>query len=264
MATTNDEGVGRGDGRVVVWYSDGAASAVAARLAVLEHGDRCLVVKCDTTSDEHPDNLRFRKDVERWIGREVLLIRNADYAGVDDVFERERYMAGIAGARCTTELKKRVRMGFQRPDDIHVFGYTYDERKRAREFVMNNPELALDWNLIRRGITKRQCLVRLESAGIRLPEMYALGFEHNNCLGCVKATSPAYWNRTRALFPEVFDRRAQQSREIGARLVRINDERRFLDELPADLGMGESDGDIECGPFCHMPQDEMDFAEDAA
>lgn len=240
--------------RAVVWYSDGAASAVAAKLAVAKYGSRCVVVKCDTTNDEHADNLRFRQDVERWIGCAVTLIRSPEYTGIDDVFERRRYMAGIAGAICTTELKKRVRYAFQRDDDIHVFGYTADEEKRVLVFEENNPELTCDWMLRNRGITKEECYQILKDAGIALPTMYALGFGHNNCLGCVKATSPSYWNRVRLLFPDVFERRARQSREIGVRLVRVKGVRVFLDELSPRVGLTESDGDIECGPFCHIPE----------
>lgn len=252
-----------------MWYSDGAASAVAAKLAREKYGDRCIVVKCDTTADEHPDNVRFRRDVEAWVGCEVQLIRSPDYAGIDDVFERTRYMAGIAGARCTTELKKLPRLAFQRDDDIHVFGYTLDEQKRMTDFEANNPELTCEWILRDRWVRKVDCYRMLREAGIKVPLLYGLGFEHNNCLGCVKATSPAYWNRVRREFPEVFDRRARQSREIGAKLTRIYEagvERRlFLDELDPNHGNDEPDGDIECGPFCHMPtQNELNFGDDAA
>jgi hypothetical protein len=243
--------------RVIAWYSDGAASAVAAKLAVEKYGDRCEVVKCDTTSSEHADNERFRKDVERWVGREVVLIRSEKYRDVDDVFEQTRYMAGIAGARCTTELKKLPRRAYADADSINIFGYTVDEWRRAEEFKRNNPELICDWLLIDRFIRKPDCLRMLSGAGIRLPEMYALGFEHNNCKGCPKATSPGYWNRTRLHFPDVFARRARQSRDIGARLVRLEGQRIFLDELPEGVGLNEGDGEIECGPFCQMPLSEL-------
>jgi hypothetical protein len=253
--------------RVLVWYSDGAASACAAKLAVAKYGTACEVVKCDTTASEHPDNERFRADVEQWIGRPVTLIRSERYATVDEVFERRRYMAGISGAICTTELKKVVRLAYQRPDDTHVFGYTADEAKRIADFGANNPELACDWILRDQWVRKADCYRMLREAGIALPAMYALGYDHNNCLGCVKATSPGYWNRIRRDFPEVFARRAAQSRGIGVRLVRIEGERRYLDELPPDAGLGKGDGDIECGPFCHMPQADLfggSDAEDAA
>lgn len=248
--------------RVVVWYSDGAASAVAAKLALKQYGKRrVVVVKNDTTNDEHPDNLRFRKDVERWLGVEVILTRSVKYSGIDHVFMERRYMSGIAGAICTTELKKIPGRTFRRDDDIHVFGYTADEASRATLFEANNPELTCAWVLIDARVTKADCLAKLERAGIRLPAMYALGFDHNNCLGCVKAQSPAYWNRTRREFPEVFERRARQCRELGVKLVRIGigkgkRKRIFLHELPADYGLEESDGDIECGPFCRVDEPE--------
>lgn len=240
--------------RVLAWYSDGAASAVAAKLAVEKYGDACEVVKCDTTNDEHLDNLRFRREVEAWIGREVVLIRSEKFSGIDEVFEQTRYMAGIAGARCTTELKKLVRQHYERPDDVHIFGYTADEYARAQTFEANNPELHCDWILHNNFLRKQDCLRMIAEAGIALPAMYALGFEHNNCLGCVKATSPGYWNRTRQHFPEAFEKRARQSRDIGARLVRVAGERLFLDELEPTEGLDEPDGQIECGPFCDMPE----------
>lgn len=235
--------------RRVVWFSCGAASAVAAKRAVDAYGDSCAVVYCDTMSAEHPDNARFFKDVERWIGREITVIKSKTYGSVDEVFERTRYMAGIAGARCTTELKKLPRESFQAPDDVHIFGYTSEEQDRADHFEANNPTLAVEWLLIDQGVSKRDSLRELAAAEIALPAMYGLGFDHNNCLGCVKATSPTYWNRIRALFPAVFERRARQSRLIGARLARVNDERVFLDELSPDA-QGDLFEAIECGPVC--------------
>lgn len=238
-------------GRRLVWFSCGAASAAAARLAVDAYGDECEVVYCDTMATEHEDNRRFFDDVQRWLSRDITIIRSAKYATIDDVFERRRYMAGHNGAICTTELKKLPREAMQRPDDIHIFGYTAEEKRRADDFDERNPALHTEWILIDQWITKARCLEMLQSAGIALPAMYALGFEHNNCIGCVKATSPGYWNRVRRLFPETFARRAHQSRLINARLVRVRDERVFLDELPANEDA--PDDAIECGPVCQMP-----------
>jgi len=238
--------------RVLVWYSDGAASAVAAKLAIELSATPVEVIKCDTTEDEHPDNVRFRKEVENWIGQEVKLIRSSKFTGIDDVFMTTRYMAGPSGARCTTELKKLVRRQYENPDDIHVFGYTVDERSRMRRFEKNNPELRCWWILEENQITKQDCYFMLDSAGIELPMMYRLGYDHNNCIGCVKASSAHYWARIRRDFPEAFARRAEQSRELNARLTRWNGERIFLDELPDDIDVAGPDGNIECGPFCEM------------
>ena len=238
-------------GRVLVWFSSGAASAVAAKMGVETYGDRCEVVTCDTFATEHPDNRRFFDDVQRWLGRDIRVIRSERFANIDAVFEQTRYMAGVAGARCTVELKKLPRVEFQGPDDVHVFGYTADEQERADDFEARNPSLHVEWLLIDRGMMKADCFAYLQRAGIALPAMYALGFDHNNCIGCVKATSPGYWNRTRRLFPEVFERRAALSRVLGVRLARVKGERVFLDVLPPDADA--PDDAIECGPVCQAP-----------
>lgn len=240
--------------RFVVWFSCGAASAVAAKCAVEKYGDACHVVYCDTMETEHPDNQRFLVDVEDWIGRRVEKIRSTRYVSVDDVINRRRYMSGIKGALCTTEMKKFPREAYQLPTDTHIFGYTADEQKRADRFEEGNPTLAVEWILIDAGITKEKCLHILAANGIALPKMYELGFDHNNCIGCVKSTSAGYWNRVRRLFPEIFRLRVAQSRLLGVRLVRVKGERRFLDELPYDEIA--ADDEIDCGPVCQVPAEE--------
>ncbi len=235
--------------RRVVWFSCGAASAVASKLAVERYGKNCQVVYCDTLETEHPDNFRFFMDVEKWIGLPITKIKSEKFDSIDEVFEKTKYMSGIAGARCTVEMKKIPRVSFQKDGDVHIFGYTHGEEKRAYNFEGNNPELKVEWLLIENRITKEDCFSCLEEAGIALPAMYALGFNHNNCLGCVKATSPSYWNKIREHFPEVFKKRAAQSRTLGVRLTRVKGERIFLDEL-AGFETGP-DENIECGPVCH-------------
>jgi len=239
--------------RVIAWFSCGAASAVAAKLAVKKHPD-CRVVYCDTMVSENEDNRRFFLDVCEWIEKPITVIKSAKYNSVDEVFEQTRWMNGIKGARCTVEMKKLPRFAYQQPDDLHIFGFTADEDDRINEFAANNPELQIEWILRDNFIRKTDCYRMLREAHIKLPRMYELGFEHNNCEGCVKASSPVYWQRTAKYFPETFARRAKQSREIGARLVRVDGERIFLDELDLTRKYIGSDGDIDCGPYCAQPR----------
>jgi hypothetical protein len=240
------------EGRIVAWFSCGKASAVAAKLTIEKYGDRCEVVNCDTLSTEHEDNARFLKDCERWYGRPIKQIRSKLYQDIDEVFEETRYMAGIGGARCTVEMKKIPRFDFQDVADVHIFGYTADPKEiaRARRFEQQNPELFVEWILIDLGVTKQICFDVLAKAGIAPSAMYSLGFDNANCKGCVKSKSPGYWNRTRIHFPDVFQRRCEQSRKLGVRLVQLKGERTFLDELPPDVGLEIPDEDIECGPMC--------------
>lgn len=84
---------------------------------------------------------------------------------------------------------------------------------------------------------------------IKLPIVYDLGLPNANCLGCVKATSPTYWNLIRKLFPDVFKFMAEFSREYGVMLVRVKGKRIFLDELKI-TDTGNKIKSWECGIFC--------------
>lgn len=237
--------------RIVAWFSCGAASAVAAKRAIEKYGTNAVaVVYCDTSANEHQDNQRFFNDVQSWIGKDITRLKSAEAATIEEVFEKRRYMSGPHGAPCTVELKKKPRFNFQLPDDINIFGFTADESKRITKFKQRNPELQLEWILQDQRITKKHCLRILQQARIAIPTLYRQGYKNNNCIGCVKATSAKYWNMIRRDYPEVFERRVKQSREIGARLTRVNGERIFLDELPEDyMGNGKLEN-ISCGPDC--------------
>lgn len=220
--------------RTLCWFSAGAASAVATKLAMKE--GPVEIVYCETGA-EHPDNERFIKDCGVWFGQPVIRIRSDKYASTWEVWEKRRWLAGIEGALCTDELKKQPRFAYQRPTDGHVFGYTADaaDLTRFNRFKENFPELrSVRAPLIEAGLNKRNVLALLEGAGIALPVMYGLGFHNNNCIPCPKATSPDYWSLVRLQFPDAFNRMATLARELDVRLTRIKDERIFIDEIPAD------------------------------
>lgn len=237
------------DGRVVIWFSCGAASACAAKLSVIKYPD-AHVVYCDTLASEHPDNLRFLTDVEAWIEKTVEIISSHKYRDIEEVFDKIRYMSGVAGAPCTREMKKIPRLEYQLPNDLHIFGLTAEETNRIKRFEKQNPDLELEWVLRDAGLTKEGCYDMLRNVGIPLPAMYSLGFKNNNCIGCVKSTSPTYWDRVRKNFPEIFKRRCVQSREIGCRLIEYHGKRLFLDELPDPITDKRREKNIECGVVC--------------
>lgn len=233
-------------GRVIVWFSCGAASAVTAKLilqantAALNRGQvgrEIVIAYCDTGSEDE-DNSRFMMDCERWFGQTVFVLRNGKYADTWDLWDRRGYMAGINGAICTGEFKFAPRLDFQLPSDTHVFGYTADasDRKRAERLRATYPEMAIVTPLIDQGVTKAACKAMIEGAGIELPRTYAMGFPNANCLksGCCKSTSPDYWANHRKWFPLGFAKTAAIARRLGVRLARINGQRVFIDDIPAD------------------------------
>lgn len=249
----------------IAWFSCGAASAVAAKLAIKQY-PHVRVIYQDTGS-EHPDNKRFLVDCEQWFGQKVEVTKSKQYKDIWDVFEQTRYLVGTAGARCTGELKRKV------AEDIiwsapvqpyEILGYTVEEKNRVARFMSINNERKIVPILIEHGLTKGDCLAIIASAGIEVPAMYKLGYQNNNCIGCVKGQA-GYWNKIRRDFPDVFARMAKVERELD---VAINKryqkrdpygnkypgrgvrQRVFLDEMPETMGADQKPVPMDCGIIC--------------
>lgn len=240
---------------IAVWFSCGAASAVAAKKTVEKYGDKNRIrILNNPVIEEDQDNQRFLKDVEQWVGLRIETVINPKFESCSayDVWQKRRYMSGINGAPCTFELKKRARQIWEEQNyvDYHVLGFTFDELARHERFVKSERSNVIPV-LIDEKLTKSDCFNIVKSAGIQLPRVYFQGYPNANCIGCVKATSATYWNHVRKNHPDVFNQRADQSRELGARLVRFKGKRIFLDELPNDAkGKSMKNMTIECGIFC--------------
>jgi hypothetical protein len=240
--------------RAIVWFSCGAASAVAAKLAAIDPPDGLPVelVYCDT-GGEHEDNVRFCRDVSRWVGLPVLSIRNPTYRDHYHVAERDRYINGPTGARCTRQLKRLPRERYQRPGDLHIWGFDSTEQERADDFEERNPDLKCHFPLIEAGLTKDDCFHLIKRAGIELPMMYKLGYRNNNCIGCWKG-GMGYWNKIRRDFPERFAEAARICREVGASPIKMNGKPLFLDELDPAAGRYDTEPDPICGIMCQLTQ----------
>lgn len=244
--------------RIVCWFSCGAASAVATKMAIqLNNGKKELVVARCHIKEEHPDNDRFAKQCEEWFGVPIVNLKDEKYDGsIYNVFIANKYIVGVSGAPCTRTLKKRVRESFQRPSDIHVFGYTVEEQHRADRFIDANNDVNLWSVLIDNNLTHDDCLTLIKRADIELPAMYKLGYRNNNCIGCVKGGA-GYWNKIRIDFPDTFERMAKLERQIGASICKEKGQRIYLDEMKPTTGNYKSEPEVECGIFCEMAERTM-------
>jgi len=244
--------------KVIARFSCGAASAVATKLAIKKYSE--VVIYYNDTGSEHPDNVRFMKDCEKWFGQKVNVLTSDKFANIWEVFEARRYLSGPAGAPCTGELKRKPGEAVWNIGDVEIFGYTADEAHRLDRFRRDNDERIIECPLIDNHLTKEDCLGMIDRAGIEIPTMYKLGFRNNNCIGCVKARdSIDYWKRVRKHFPEQFNRMAALERSIGHTINRIGngDDRVpiYLDEIEEGDPKG-ADPNIQCGLFCIAESDE--------
>lgn len=243
--------------RIVCWFSCGVASAVATKLAIAQYGKENIVIARCVVNEEHTDNDRFASDCEKWFGMPITNLVDEKYNGsIYSVFEKRGYISGVNGAPCTKYLKKQVRIDFQLPTDKHIFGYCAEELERFNDFIDAN-NIDVEAPLIERGLEHSDCLAIIQDAGIEIPTMYKLGYQHNNCIGCCKATGQGYWNKIRQDFPVQFERMAKVSRALDVRLIRIDGDRSFLDELIEGTGDYQKEPEIQCGIFCEMTKNEL-------
>ena len=247
-------------GRVLIWFSCGAASAIAAKVALEKYQDRECEICYTDPGAEHEDNRRFMSDIEKALGVKVRLMKSEKYNDIYEVFTRVKYIVGVAGAPCTKEMKRKVREQYQRGDDHHVFGYTKGEEMRSWRFGCQNPGVSYESPLIGGGYSKQDCFSELKRMGVKLPAMYLMGYKNNNCIGCVKGQS-GYWNKIRRDFPDTFQKTAKLERELNAAINKRYEKgkriRVFLDELDSSAGRYEAEPAIPCGAVC-----EIDFGGD--
>lgn len=229
----------------VCWFSCGVSSFVACYLT--NDIDKIIYTHIE---DQHPDSLRFLKDCENVLGKEIEILQSDRYKNVGEVIRSRKYINGPKGAPCTSILKKEVRRKWERenPDHhIYVWGFDVNEKARADRIVETMSDYEHEFPLIENNLTKEECHGIAYKLGVDRPAMYELGYPNNNCIGCVKG-GMGYWNKIRVDFPNVFEERARQEREIGHSCIKGV----FLDELEPDRGKGNIEIFEDCSIACQL------------
>ena len=243
---------------IIGWFSCGATSAVACKIALSMYDDvRLYYIE---TGDSHPDNKRFISDCERWYGQKINIIKSKKYSNVEEVI-RKGFINSPHGASCTLELKKKVRYSLEKELvnwDGQIWGFEFDlkEINRAIRFKQQNPHTKPLFPLIEKRITKQDALGILWKSGIEIPVMYKLGYNNNNCIGCVKG-GMGYWNKIRIDFPEKFNSISKIEREIGATCLKDDNGKIYLDELDPHRGDVLNEIIPDCSLTCQIEFQEI-------
>jgi 3'-phosphoadenosine 5'-phosphosulfate sulfotransferase (PAPS reductase)/FAD synthetase len=238
---------------VVSRFSCGAASAVATSIAIKRYGDRVDIVNAEVAA-EHPDNLRFRDDCERWFGLPIIVLRDTEYdAEPLKVWFAKRFIASSKGAPCSKALKGRL-LDTYRPYAPMVLGYTSDEADRLDRFIDANADRTVIAPLIEEGITKDDCFHILADAGLKLPVPYLQGFQNSNCLMCPKG-GLGYWKHLDRYYPENYEQVAQLQDALGPGSYFLSDRRggkRVRLSLRMLREIDEPRWRIQDEPRCHV------------
>ena len=228
------------------------------------------------TSSEDPDLYRFLDAQERYFG--ISIERLKDGRTIWQVMKDEGYITLQGMAPCSNVLKREIIENaivstYAKGSYTRVFGYEWSEIDRMDRlaaavapdpvwFPLNEPPY----------VDKCHIAAFLDTIGIAVPQLYALGFEHNNCSAlCVKA-GQAHWARVYFTLPDRYayaeakeeevrqhlgkdvsilkDRRGGQARPLTLKAFRER-----LQASPDDYDKREWGG---CGCFASTVQLRMD------
>lgn len=234
--------------RKVCWLSAGVSSFIAGWLERETIDDFIYI----DVADQDKDSMRFIKDCEKALGKEVTILKS-EYESVENcVLMFNGFRHAITGfAPCTNWLKKRVRKDWEdahwEEDITYVWGMDSEEQHRAERLVDGMGHYTHQFPLIERGITKQEAHGILKQLGIKRPKMYEMGYNNNNCIGCVKG-GMGYWNKIRKDFPDVFQKRAELERKVGHSIIKGV----YLDELDPERGRMSEEISTECDIFCML------------
>lgn len=200
--------------KIICWWSGGVTSAVACKITIdLFGAENCRVIFIDTCN-EHPDTYRFFMDCEKFYGIEIEIItgikdythrlvgyknifnarsvyyqpnKKTHYYSIKDVWEWYGSLNVSYGAVCSTDLKRAVRIKWQKDNDFRhqVFGFEFEKKEfnRALGMSTNYPNSKPIFPLLMLGYDKPKCLDLFQDWNIEIPQAYKDGFNNNNCLG---------------------------------------------------------------------------------
>jgi hypothetical protein len=224
-------------GDIICWWSGGVTSAVACKIAMDLYGkERCRFIFIDT-HNEDDDTYRFKKDCEEFLYQkeiETLSLIPKRYGSIQDVWYEWDSLNAAAGAVCSSELKRNVRVAFQRKNEYahQVFGFDESEQKRARNIKKNYAVARPIFPLLMYGYSKEECIKILDHHGVIIPRVYSYGFRNNNCFktGCVQG-GIGYWKKIQSDFPEKFETMAQVEHNLtdskGVPVTILKDQSKF-------------------------------------
>ena len=207
---------------VIAWFSGGIASAVEVYVCICLFGIENIRIVFMDTGNEDEDTERFLVDCEKWYGKKIerLTFIGRKYGSIQDVWRRFNSLNVAHGAICSSELKRELRMEFQRNEkySYQAHGFDITESKRAIGMSLNYADSNPIYPLMMLGLQKKDLFKIVQDAGIRPPRVYEFGFHNNNCFktGCVQG-GVGYWQKMGREFPEKFDAMAKVEHELTDR-----------------------------------------------
>lgn len=242
----------------VVLFSGGLGSWAAAKRVAELNGTRNLKLLFTDTKTEDEDLYRFIKEAAENVGGELITL--CDGRDIWKVFFDVKFLGNSRIDPCSRILKRDLsekwfKDNYEPTNVTRYVGIDWTEehrftriKDRVLPWVVKAPLCDPPY------LTKNQIKAWLAAEGIKLPRLYEMGFDHNNCGGfCVKA-GHAHFKKLLQVMPARYAYHEQKEREfreytgadVSVMLDRRGGTKKPLTMEAFRLRM-ESNG--ECDPF---------------
>ena len=142
----------------------------------------------------------LRKDANEYFGGSVIWLSY----GIDpwDTYFQGRFLGNSRIAKCSHILKQKMAREWidentERENGVYYMGIDWTEEHRTAAPRKNWAPAQIEYPLcdMDNFFSKDMLLSELDELGIEIPELYKLGFSHNNCGGfCCKAGQGHFYN----------------------------------------------------------------------
>lgn len=202
----------------IVLFSGGLGSYFTTK-RLIENGipKEDIILLFTDTKVEDEDLYRFLDDAEKKL--EIPITRFSDGRDIWQVFKDVRYLGNSRRDPCSRVLKRELSREFVKqfgPKNCIIYlGFDWTEIHRLEKAIEAWKPYQIDAPLCNAPYIDKNDMKRMiEEDGIRLPRLYELQFQHNNCGGgCVKA-GIGHFAHLLDVFPERFALWEQKEQEI--------------------------------------------------
>jgi len=197
----------------IATLSGGIMSFYSAYLSIQKYGKENVLLYFNDTKWEHPDLYRFLNDIQSFLGKEIYI--DADGRTPEQVFFDEHFLGNNRAPICSRVLKAERLQKFYKDGDNLIFGIGLEEYHRRQRIIgtyqtvyaKSGKYCTLEFPLIEQEIQRYEIDDWFADTGIKMPKLYELGFEHNNCSGGCVRQGIKQWRKLLALLPEVYHER---------------------------------------------------------
>ena len=203
----------------IVFFSGGIGSYFAAKRVVEKYGSENTVLLFTDTLIEDKDLYRFIKEAAERLGAE--LVWEKDGRTPWEVAFDVRFLPNSRIAQCSHHLKQKVAEKYIKnnysPDECILYlGIDWTETHRKAAPTKHWAPYKLEFPMCEEPyLTKEQMLIELEEKEkIQIPELYKLGFSHNNCGGFCFRAGIGHFKNLLEKKPELYKHHEQKEQEI--------------------------------------------------